>query len=224
MNVQVYVSFRTPVRTMKNESESAAERLLNLGLSMLPQGGVRSLTVRGLCSLAGVSPGTFTGHFGTRAAYIDRLLERWYAPLNEAVSQHHSEAADAFTRMEHELQALVHFFRSNAGTLVQLWLDVAAGETGVETLMNLAEVHHVVWLREAIEAAQREGKIVKQPAEQLMLYLFGAANFPTMIYHMLPKVGQPATMAFVRMFSETQDEAAAMQRLRWALNGIRITA
>src|SRR5512135_2262285 len=57
------------------------ERLLNAGMRLARRSGLRALTVRGVCDVVGANPGTFVYHFGTREAFVEELIECWYAPL-----------------------------------------------------------------------------------------------------------------------------------------------
>ena len=45
------------------------------------RGGFKALTVRAVAAQAQANLGSFVYHFGSRAAFVDELIERWYAPL-----------------------------------------------------------------------------------------------------------------------------------------------
>jgi len=57
------------------------QKLLDTGLAIATDKGLRGLTVRELAAAAEVNLGTFVYHFGNRDAFIDELVELWYAPL-----------------------------------------------------------------------------------------------------------------------------------------------
>ena len=57
------------------------QKLLDTGLAIATDKGLRGLTVRELAAAAEVNLGTFVYHFGNRDALIDELVELWYAPL-----------------------------------------------------------------------------------------------------------------------------------------------
>ena len=57
------------------------QKLLDTGLAIAADKGLRGLTVRELAAAAEVNLGTFVYHFGNRDAFIDELVELWYAPL-----------------------------------------------------------------------------------------------------------------------------------------------
>lgn len=56
------------------------QKLLDTGLAIATDKGLRGLTVRELAAAAEVNLGTFVYHFGNRDAFIDELVELWYAP------------------------------------------------------------------------------------------------------------------------------------------------
>ena len=56
------------------------QKLLDTGLAIATDKGLRGLTVRELAAAAEVNLGTFVYHFGNRDSYIDELVELWYAP------------------------------------------------------------------------------------------------------------------------------------------------
>lgn len=55
------------------------QKLLDTGLAIATDKGLRGLTVRELAA-AEINLGTFVYHFGNRDTFIDELVELWYAP------------------------------------------------------------------------------------------------------------------------------------------------
>ena len=106
--------------------------------------------------------------------------------------------------------------------MMQLIIDASRSQENVQHLLHAARLTHMSWLSEAIADAQREGYIVKEPVERVMLYLFGAINFPCLLYQLMPEEGLPKDAAFFRVMEGAADEKSALQRLDWALQGIMI--
>lgn len=200
---------------------TAEDKLLALGLQKLKSVGVRGLKLRRLCAEAGVSPGTFTSYFKTMGQYKERLLTLWYEPLCEAVHQQRVlPEGDELAHLRATLRETALFFRRNAGEVVQLFMDVNAGESSVQRLLRAAQLHHILWLKEAIAEAQQAGQIVDAPAEQVLFYLFGGTNFTTFVYHLFLPNPLPDTRNFTDMLERLVDEASILQRLEWTLKGI----
>lgn len=215
-------SYTRTVNIDKAMKRTAEDKLLELGMHWLRRGGVRGLSVRGICAEAGVSPGTFTSYFKTLREFADRLLEQWYEPLKEEVERHRSDGGNAYERLRSELQASSHFFHKNAAVMMQLIIDASKSQESVQDLLHAARLSHMSWLNEAIAEAQAEGYIVKEPVERVMLYLFGAINFPCLLYQLMPEQGLPKDAAFFQVMGGAADEKSALQRLDWALQGIRV--
>ncbi len=197
----------------------AEQRLLELGRKALSRGGIRGLGVRQLCEEAGVSPGTFTSFFGTKRAFADRLLALWYDELKSVVGGHREHQGTAYERLHAQLCAVIRFASSNGGILLQLFQDIAAGEASAQALLPVAEVNHLNWLQQAIRDAQAEGEIVPGEPRDLLVYLISAVNMPVAVSHLMqnPKGGDRLR----QLLGQSATEEAALQRLEWALSGIR---
>ncbi len=193
----------------------AEQRLLELGREALARGGIRGIRVRRLCEEAGVSPGTFTSFFGTKRAFADRLLELWYEELKNAMSPHRQQAGSAFERLRAELKAALRFAGANAGILLQLVQDIAAGEASAKALVPVAQLNHLRWLREDMMEAQAAGDIIPGEPWELLIYIIGAVNMPIAISRL---VNVPMVQG---LMAQCVSEESAMQRLDWALAGIR---
>ncbi len=198
----------------------AEQRLLELGREALARGGIRGLRVRRLCEEAGVSPGTFTSFFGTRKHFADRLLEQWYEEMKNAIRPHRQQAGTAYERLRAELAAALRFAGANAGILLQLMQDIGAGEASARALIPVAELNHLSWLRQAIVEAQAEGSILPGEPADLLIYIIGAVNMPIAISRL---VNLPLRDGRVQtLISRSVSEEACLQRLDWALAGIRV--
>ncbi len=198
----------------------AEQRLLELGRKALCRSGIRGLRVRRLCEEAEVSPGTFTGFFGTKRAFADRLLSIWYDELKEAVGVHREHQGTAYERLHAELCAVIRFACSNGGIFLQLFQDIAAGEASAQALLPVAEANHLSWLQQAIRDAQNEGEIVAGEPRDLLVYLISAVNMPVAISQLIQNSGGCDKLS--RMLGQSATEDAALQRLEWALSGIRV--
>ncbi len=198
-----------------DKSIGAEQRLLALGREALARGGIRGLRVRRLCEEAGVSPGSFTSFFGTKKNFADRLLAMWYEELKSAMSPHRVRQGTAFERLRAELKAALRFAGANAGILLQLVQDIGAGEASARALVPVAQLNHLRWLREDITEAQDEGDIIPGEPWELLIYIIGAVNMPIAISRL---VNVPMVQG---LMAQCVSEESAMQRLDWALAGLR---
>ncbi len=198
------------------KSIGAEQRLLELGREALARGGIRGLRVRRLCEEAGVSPGTFTSFFGTKRAFADRLLEQWYEELKSAISAQREQGGTAYERLRAELKAGLRFAAANVGILLQIAQDIGAGEASARALVPLAQLNHLAWLRQDILDAQTEGDIISGDPWDLLIYIIGAVNMPIAVSRLVNMSSMQGVLA------RSISDEACLQRLDWALEGIRV--
>ncbi|MGN0835838.1 MAG: TetR/AcrR family transcriptional regulator [Akkermansia sp.] len=202
---------------------NARDRLLELGLQWLRHGGVRGLKVRALCQEAGVSPGTFTAHFRNLRTFSEELLRLWYEPLMTPALPP-SAQAKPMQVLRAELSAVAAFARRHLDVIFQLLMDARAGVDWIDYsyLADLAQLHHVKRLCEAIEAAQAAGCIVQAPALQVLAHLAGSTNMASFICNMLPTERMLHHPMLREQVLALPTDAFAEQRMEWALRGITL--
>lgn len=204
-------------------AESTRDRLLSVGLQMLGEGGVRSLTVRGLVQRAGENPGTFVYHFKTRSAFLQLLLEQWYAPLFRGVRLSIEAGAPPMERLKASLEHALFFAHENAPLIAQLMADYAAGEQAVAEFARTVPMRHPRMILEAIREALREGCLTEAEPENLLMYLFGAVGMPVIVVRFLLGGIRPSSGLFDNINRIALSPEASRLRLDWALRGIQQT-
>jgi AcrR family transcriptional regulator len=206
---------------MNSETASHPTRslLLQHGLQLMRQHGLRQLTVRGICQQAGVNPGGFVYHFGNRQQFVSTLLELWYAPLYQQLQDSLQQQGEPLSRLSAMLLQLVAFAKAEGGVISQLLLDAGSGEVAaVEFIRNLAPRHPQLLLQclsEAQQAGQLSGTTLAS-ADVLM----SALGFPVLLQqlssgkHILP------TLLEQGLASYALEPEHLQQRLHWALKGL----
>jgi TetR/AcrR family transcriptional regulator, transcriptional repressor for nem operon len=66
---------------------SLREDILNAGLKVMFQTGYQGASVRDICAAAGAPQGSFTNHFRSKEAFVNEVLDRYFADLKTVVSQ-----------------------------------------------------------------------------------------------------------------------------------------
>jgi len=66
---------------------SLRENILNAGLKVMFQTGYQGASVRDICAAAGAPQGSFTNHFRSKEAFVQEVLDRYFADLQTVVSQ-----------------------------------------------------------------------------------------------------------------------------------------
>jgi TetR/AcrR family transcriptional repressor of nem operon len=66
---------------------SLREDILNAGLKVMVQSGYQGASVRDICAAAGAPQGSFTNHFRSKEAFVQEVLDRYFADLQTVVSK-----------------------------------------------------------------------------------------------------------------------------------------
>lgn len=64
---------------------SYREDILNAGLKVMFRSGYQGATVRDICAAAGAPHGSFINHFGSKEAFAQEVLDRYFANLQRTV-------------------------------------------------------------------------------------------------------------------------------------------
>ena len=209
-----------------NEPHPTRQRLLEQGLLICREQGLRGLKVRELAAAAGVNLGSFVYHFGNREQFLDELVELWYAPLFAALSQT-TQAHDHDSprqRLEAVLEQLIALVAANAPFVSQLLADTLAGETAARRFALKLPWRHPRLILQLIADAQRAGEQVQDDPRHLMMFLMLALGMPMLLAagplrdcSWLPDAAQP-------LIARMADPATARQRLSWAVQGLKPVA
>jgi TetR/AcrR family transcriptional repressor of nem operon len=66
---------------------SLREDILNAGLKVMFRSGYQGASVRDICAAAGAPQGSFTNHFRSKEAFVQEVLDRYFADLKTVVSE-----------------------------------------------------------------------------------------------------------------------------------------
>ncbi|AKJ29738.1 TetR/AcrR family transcriptional regulator [Caldimonas brevitalea] len=196
------------------------EHLLQAGWAVARERGLKGTTVRAVAAQAGANLGTFVYHFGTREAFIEELIERWYAPLFEQLQLTAEEAADPLESLRLTLLQLLRWIVEHRAFLAQLVLDAGAGEAGARSFLESLDRRHPVLLLRLITQAQQAGRLQAGDPVHQMLFLMSSCAAPVLLFHLIGRHGiGPPTLA-AALTPLTIDPAQIETRLGWALTGL----
>lgn len=194
--------------------------LLQHGLQLMREHGLRQLTVRGVCQQAGVNTGSFVYHFGSRQQFAVALLECWYAPLYQQLQALQQQEGPALSRLSAMLLQLMDFLRAQRGFISQLLLDAGSGEAAVlEFIRNLAPRHPQLLLQ-CLQEAQQAGQICSAPPMHQLMFLMSALGFPVLLQQLSSGKAMLPDMLQQALASYALEPAHLQQRLHWALKGL----
>ncbi len=201
---------------------STRERLITHGLALAGEKGLRGLGVREVAKAAGVNPGSFVYHFGTREAFIREVVERWYAPMYDRLKQVSEDPSEtrAMERLRATICELLDAIAGNARFMAHLVADAVAGEPAARAFLLTVPGRHPELLFQLVQQAQAEGDLVPGPPLVLLSFLMSSVVLP-----MTLAVGPLAHQDWLpeqagSLIRVMADPATARQRLSWALQGI----
>lgn len=200
-------------------------RLLEQGLAIAREKGLRGLKVREVAAQSEVNLGSFVYHFGSREAYVAELVELWYEPLHEQLlrTAAAAEGRPAIERLESAVMQVLDWVGGNAGIVAHLVADALAGEPRVREFARRLPGRHPTVMLSLMRQAQAEGAIVAGDPLQLMFFLMTATGLPLVAFGILP-VRADWLPGFDAIRAALADPQAVRQRLHWALRGIAAPA
>lgn len=196
------------------------ERLLQAGLACARAKGVRAITVRGIAAEAGANLGSFVHHFGTREAFVGAVIERWYAPLFDALQLTAQQSAAPLEALRQALRQLVGWMVDNRAILARLVLDAAAGEVAVRRFARSIDSRHPQLLLQLIQRAQAAQRLRADDPRHQLLFLMSSLALPVLVFHPLAQAPGMVPPLVQALAGFTTDAAAIDQRLEWALKGL----
>lgn len=202
-------------------AESAArERLLQAGLEIARHRGIKAMTVRAVATRAGANLGSFVYHFGTRDAFVDELVERWYAPMFDGLRVEAGRDDDALAALRRVLLQLVAWAVENRSFLTQLLLDAGAGEGGAQRFLRSLDTRHPALLLQLIARAQQAGQLRRDEAAHQMLFMMTTLALPALLFEWAERLGPPAPPLATTLAGYATEPARLEARLDWALRGL----
>lgn len=210
---------------MPRPSQQIDQALLAAGRELLPQLGCAALSVRALAAQAGVAPGMFHYHFGSKERFLRTLLSGMYGEMFGALSQQVALPAAPLERLRAALRLLARFARAQRRLLARLWGDALAGEPVAREFFAEHAPRHAALLLQLVTQAQRDGTLRRELAPLAALsFLMGSIALPLIFVaglvdsgFMLP--GGPAAFE-----AQVASDAAIDQRIELGLAALAAPA
>jgi AcrR family transcriptional regulator len=206
-----------PVSTLN--TATTRDRLLASGHRVVIKRGLRSLTVREVAAGANANLGSFVYHFGTRDAFVEALIERWYAPLLARVKKVASEDGRPMRRLRSAILQLVDFSVDNDVFMGRILMAAADNDKPArDFLKSLAGRHPRILLR-LVVAAQDDGALVSDDPMQVLCFLLASVALPRLVtaaWQGPSLFGKQLSSALSHI---ARDRDRMTQRLDWALRG-----
>lgn len=204
---------------MGNRTRAA---LIEHGLQAAKDRGLRGVVVREVARAAGVNPGSFVYHFGSRDEFLAELVGGWYEPLAAKLEE---LAADpkgrAIDRLRAVLTAQARLIAAESPLIAHLVMDAAAGEKAAREFLLRVPARHPRLILGLIKRAQREGDLRAGRPAHLGQFLVGSVWYPMLVFDGLLRERDWIPPELDELTALVRDPDAAVERLGWALAGLR---
>jgi AcrR family transcriptional regulator len=163
---------------MPRPSQQIDQALLAAGRALLPEAGCGGLSVRALADHAGVAPGMFHYHFGSKERFLRTLLGNVYDEMFGSLALQVAQPAEPLPRLRGALRLLARFARAHRRLLARLWADAMAGEPVARDFFREHASRHVGVVMQLIGEAQAVGALRALPPTQCFAFMMGAVPLP----------------------------------------------
>ena len=201
-------------------SVTTRDRLLASGHRAAVKHGLRGLTVREVAAGAKANLGSFVYHFGTRDAFVEELIERWYAPLLARMNQAATGDGRPMGRLRGAILQLVDFSLDNDVFMGRVLMAAADNDKPACAFVKSLAGRHPRILLQLVVAAQADGALVEDDPMQVLCFLLASVALPRLV----AAVWQGPSLFGKRLSSAlshiARDRDRMAQRLDWAMRGV----
>ncbi len=163
---------------MPRPSQQIDLALLASGRALFPRLGCAGLTVRAVAEHAGANPAMFHYHFGSKDAFLQRLLQQMYEELYAGLASQAQAQGAALQRLRAALLGMAHFAREHRQVLARVWMDAMAGEAVAGQFFRTNAPRHLGLLFGLLQQAQAEGTLRELPPLQRLAFVMGSVLLP----------------------------------------------
>lgn len=150
----------------KEHDEATGEALLDAAEAQLTEFGPDKLTIRGVAQATGISTRAIYSVFGSKAGLLNKLAERGYSMLADAVRRIDATDDPAADLVSAGLHAFRPFAINHPG-LFRLTFERVPGGVIANAGVSRAAMNSFEALVEWIRRAQAAGRVNQQPVEEI---------------------------------------------------------
>lgn len=209
---------------MPRPSQQIDQVLLASGRALFARTGCAGLSVRALAEHAGVAPGMFHYHFGSKDQFLRTLLALWYEEMYGSLLEQAAIEGPAVERLRAALALLARFVRTHRGLLARLWADASAGEAVALEFLRHNVPRHVGVLMALLGQGQASGSLRALPPLTAFSFLMGAVALPMVFAAGLVDAGFTPPGGKGAFDAQVMSDAAIDTRIDLALSALAATA
>lgn len=205
---------------MGRPSRNIDQRLLDSGRKLLSEAGCAGLSVRRLADAAGVNPGMFHYHFRSKENFLRTLLQETYDEMFARLELTANAEVAALENLRAALNVIARFVRDNRKLILRLVADAISGETLAADFLRTNMPRHLSVVAALMQAAQKEGSLVRLPSGQMLGFVVGAVGMPILASAALERGALAENTTLARLAADTLPDAALAQRIDLALGAL----
>ena len=203
-------------------SRNVDQLLLEAGHALLPETGVRGLSIRQVTERAGVNLGMFHYHFKTKDVFVRAILEQKYNDMFTSLKVTTKGKGAAIEHLRSAVTLLARWGRDNRVLFVRLLGDAFAGEQVATEFLQANMPRHIQVVVELVLQAQNAGELRKLPLPQVMSFLMGGAAAPIVVGTAAINGGLVPPFVSNQLEQTVFTDAAIAERIDMALTGLAV--
>lgn len=207
---------------MPRPSQQIDQALLASARELFPATGCAGLSVRAVAAHAGVAPGMFHYHFGSKERFLRTLLADLYEGMFASLSQQAALPAVPVERLRAALGLLARFARANRQLLARLWLDAMNGEAVARDFFRDNAPRHIGLLLKLLAEGQAAGAFKPMPPLQGFAFLMGTVPMPMIFAAGLIDAGVAPPGGKAAFDAQVMSDEAIAARIELALAALAL--
>jgi AcrR family transcriptional regulator len=191
---------------MVRPSQDLDQALLAAGRALLPERGCAGVSVRALAEHAGVAPGMFHYHFGSKEQFLRTLLAGVYEEMFGSLVRETALEGPPVARL-----------RAALALLARLWADASAGEAVAREFFQHHAPRHIGLLIGLLGEGQASGALRTLPPLTAFSFLMGAVALPSIFVAGLVDAGLAPPGGKAAFEAQVMSDEAIYARIDLAL-------
>ena len=205
---------------MPRPSLNADLAMLTSGRALYAQHGCAGLSVRAVAEHAGVNPGLFHYHFGSKDGFLRAVLQSLYEEMFEPLSGAAQLPGPPVDRLRGVLILLGRFLRDHAPEVGRIWSDASQGEPVAVAFVQANAPRHIALITGLLAEAELAGSLEIMPPLQRMAFLIGSVAAPILVAGRLTAIVPDGVVSKQRLMDEVMADDAIAARIDMALGAL----
>lgn len=187
---------------MAQSAATSDRKLLKAARAMVERSGVGGLRLRAVARQAGVNLGLFHYHFGTKRAFVRRLLQDVYDEFFGRLSLESSGHGDAAARLRRALLVFGRFARDQRKLFVVLLAEALQGDKDVISYLETNIPRHAAVVAALVREGQRAGALKAMPVPVAVSFALGGMGVPNIFITVIERGASAGTRRGLNAFRQ----------------------